>query len=83
MVVTSLIHAYNMLPYSSILLTRALSSANLTLIFYIPNNLQFVLTALKLRLAEFNRAFNTDIGVVSLFAIMIPKYLKLLTVSIS
>jgi hypothetical protein len=82
-VVTSLIHAYNILPYNSILLTRALSSANLTLIFYIPNNLQFVLTALKLRLAEFNRAFNTDIGVVSLFAIMIPKYLKLLTVSIS
>jgi hypothetical protein len=72
-----------MLPYSSILLTRALSSANLTLIFYIPNNLQFVLTALKLRLAEFNRAFSIDTGVVSLFAIMIPKYLKLLTVSIS
>ena len=72
-----------MLPYSSILLTRALSSANLTLIFDIPNNLQLVLTALKLRLAEFNRAFSIDIGVVSLFASMIPRYLKHLTVSIS
>ena len=53
------------------------------MIFDIPNNLQFVLTALKLRLAEFSRAFNTDIGVVSLFASMIPRYLKHLTVSIS
>jgi hypothetical protein len=52
------------------------------LILDIPNILQFVHTALKLRLAEFNLAFNTDTGVVSLLAIMIPKYLKRLTVSI-
>jgi hypothetical protein len=52
------------------------------LILDIPNILQFVHTALKLCLAEFNLAFNTDTGVVSLLAIMIPKYLKRLTVSI-
>ena len=52
------------------------------MILDIPNILQFVHTALKLRLAEFNLAFNTDTGVVSVFAIMIPKFLKRLTVSI-
>ena len=52
------------------------------MILDIPNILQFVHTALKLRLAEFNLAFNTDTGVVSLLAIIIPKYLKRLTVSI-
>jgi hypothetical protein len=52
-VVTSLIHAYKILPYNIILLTSAVNNYNLTFTLDIPNILQFVHTALKLRLAEF------------------------------
>ena len=52
------------------------------MIFDIPNNLQFVHTALKLRLAAFNLAFKIATGVVALLAITIPKYLNYATVSI-
>jgi hypothetical protein len=44
--------------------------------------LQFVHTALKLRLAAFNLAFKIATGVVALLAITIPKYLNYATVSI-
>jgi hypothetical protein len=80
---TSLIHAYRILPYNNILLTNAVSSYNFILTFEIPSSLQFVHTALKLRLAELSLAFKILLGVVKLFAIIIPKYLNSSTVLIS
>jgi hypothetical protein len=65
------------------LLTNAVSSDNFIRTFEIPSSLQFVHTALKLRLAELSLAFNILLGVVILLAIIIPKYLNSLTVSIS
>ena len=75
-VVTSLIHAYKILPYNIILLTSAVNNYNLIFTLDIPNILQFVHTALKLRLAEFILAFNILTGVVTSFAMMIPRYLN-------
>jgi predicted anti-sigma-YlaC factor YlaD len=65
------------------LLTSAFSSLSFTLTFDIPNILQLVQIALKLRLAEHSLAYNILRGVVMLFAIIIPKYLNSSTVSIS
>jgi predicted anti-sigma-YlaC factor YlaD len=65
------------------LLTSAVSSDSFIRTLDIPSSLQFVHTALKLRLAELSLAFNILLGVVILFAIMIPKYLNSLTVPIS
>jgi uncharacterized protein (UPF0333 family) len=65
------------------LLTSAVSSDNFIRTFEIPSSLQFVHTALKLRLAELSLAFNILLGVVLLLAIIMPKYLNSLTVSIS
>jgi hypothetical protein len=75
-VVTSLIHAYRILPYNIILLTSAVNSYSLTFTLDIPNILQFVHTALKLRLADLSLAYNILTGVVTSFAIMIPRYLN-------
>ncbi len=80
-VVTSLIHAYNILPYNIILQTRAFKSASLTFTFVIPNILLLLQTALKLRVAAFNLAFMILLGVVKLFAMIIPRYLNSYTVS--
>jgi hypothetical protein len=80
---TSLIHAYRILPYNNILLTNAVISYSFILTFEIPSSLQFVHTALKLRLAELSLAFKILLGVVKLLAIIIPRYLNSFTVSIS
>jgi predicted anti-sigma-YlaC factor YlaD len=76
-------HAYKILPYSNILLTSAFKSASLTFTLVIPSSLQLVQTALKLRFAEHSLAFKILLGVVILFAIIIPRYLNYCTVSIS
>ena len=65
------------------LLTNAVSSDSFTRTLEIPSSLQLVHTALKLRLAELSLAFNILLGVVKLFAIIIPKYLNSSTVLIS
>jgi hypothetical protein len=75
-VVTSLIHAYKILPYNIILLTSAVTNYNFTFTLDMPNILQFVHTALKLRLAEFSLAYNILTGLVTSFAIIMPRYLN-------
>ena len=59
---TSLKHAYTTDPYSSILLTNAVISYNLTLTFDIPNILQLLFTALKVRFAAASLTYNNFTG---------------------
>lgn len=73
---TSLIHAYSTHPYSNTLLTSALIIYNFTLIFVIPNILQFDYTALYTLLAADSLALIILSGFVESFAIIRPRYLN-------
>jgi hypothetical protein len=76
-------HAYKILPYNIILLTSAFKSASLIFTLVIPNILQLLQTALKLRFAAPSLAFKILLGVVKLLAMIIPRYLNSYTVSTS
>ena len=75
--------AYSILPYNIILLTSAFNSASLIFTFVIPSILQLLQIALKLRFAAPSLAVRILLGVVKLFAMIIPRYLNSYTVSTS
>jgi hypothetical protein len=62
--------------------TRAVIICNFTLTLVIPNTRQLVYIALKTLFADANLAIKMVSGLIELFAIYNPKYLKFYTVSI-